>query len=155
MSEAMTPEQYIEDTVKRAEEVVNARLKGAKSLIDEVKNAMAHGTDCITTVQLQEWAMAVPVICEELVTMKESFSLTKELWDIETKQLCAKNLLELDEKKTVIETMNKLAGTENSKKSAIAEYARNRIGGVQESLWVLGNTIRKILDTRIAAGNVR
>ena len=116
---------------------------------------MADGTDCITTVQLQEWAMAVPVICEELVTMKESFSLTKELWDIETKQLCAKNLLELDEKKTVIETMNKLAGTENSKKSAIAEYARNRIGGVQESLWVLGNTIRKILDTRIAAGNVR
>ena len=151
----MVIESDIESTVDKAQEIVDKRLEGAHALIDEVKKAMSHGTECISTEQLQEWAVAIPIICEELATVKEAFSLTKELWDIETKRICAKNLLELEKKKVEIETINKLTGAENGSQSALAEYGRNRIGGCQEALWMLGNTIRKILDVRIASGNTR
>ena len=77
------------------------------------------------------------------------------MWDIEIKQAAAKNLLELDKKKTEIETINKLAGTEGAKKKAIADYVRNMLAGTQESLWVLGNALRKILDARIANGEAK
>ena len=141
--------------MKRANDVAMKKLENANNLIKEVKAAMAQGTDCITTSQLQEWAVAIPVICEELVPHKEAFALMKDLWDIETKQLAAKNLLELDMKKTEIESVNKLAGTENAKKRAISEYIQNMLGGTQESLWMLGNAIRKILDARIASGDCK
>ena len=147
--------QRVDDIVKKANGVAMKKLENANNLIKEVKAAMAQGTDCITTSQLQEWAVAIPVICEELVPHKEAFALMKDLWDIETKQLAAKNLLELDMKKTEIESVNKLAGTENAKKRAISEYIQNMLGGTQESLWMLGNAIRKILDARIAAGDCK
>lgn len=148
--EFLEAQERIEKAVKAAEDTVMAKLKSANALITDVKSQMAHGTDCITTPQIQEWAIVIPIICEELTPAKEAFDLTKSLWDIETKQLQAKNLLELDMKKTEIEQVNKLAGTENSKKKAIAEYIRNMLAGTQESLWMLGNALRKILDARIA-----
>lgn len=145
----------VDDVLEKASKVVEKKLAPANSLVAEIKQAMVHGTDCITTAQLQEWAIAIPIICEELVPHKEAFALTKDLWDIETKQLAARNLLELDAKKTEIETVNKLAGTENGKKKAIAEYVQNMLAGTMESLWCLGNAIRKILDARIASGDCR
>lgn len=147
--------QRVDDIVKRANGVAMKKLENANNLVKEVKAAMAQGTDCITTAQLQEWAVAIPVICEELVPHKEAFALMKDLWDIETKQLAAKNLLELDMKKTEIESVNKIASTENAKKRAISEYIQNMLGGTQESLWMLGNAVRKILDARIAAGDCK
>ena len=147
--------QRVDDIVKRANDVAMKKLENANNLVKEVKAAMAQGTDCITTAQLQEWAVAIPVICEELVPHKEAFALMKDLWDIETKQLAAKNLLELDMKKTEIESVNKIASTENAKKRAISEYIQNMLGGTQESLWMLGNAVRKILDARIAAGDCK
>lgn len=148
--EFLEAQERIEKAVKAAEDTVMTKLKSANALIEDVKSQMAHGTDCITTAQIQEWAIVIPIICEELTPAKEAFDLTKNLWDIETKQLQAKNLLELDMKKTEIEQVNKLAGTENSKKKAIAEYVRNMLADTQESLWMLGNALRKILDARIA-----
>lgn len=145
----------IDDIIARAKEVADKKLKNANALIADIKSAMAHGTDCITTSQLQEWAIVIPIICEELVPHKEAFALMKDLWDIETKQLSARNLLELDMKKTEIDSVNKLAGTENAKKRAISEYLQNMLGGTQESLWTLGNAIRKILDARIASGDCK
>lgn len=147
--------QRVDDIVERANDVAMKKLENANNLVKEVKAAMAQGTDCITTAQLQEWAVAIPVICEELVPHKEAFALMKDLWDIETKQLAAKNLLELDMKKTEIESVNKIASTENAKKRAISEYIQNMLGGTQESLWMLGNAVRKILDARIAAGDCK
>lgn len=145
----------IDDVLKKAEAVVYKKLKPANNLISDVKNALSKGTDCITTSQLQEWAMVIPIICEEIVPHKEAFALTKDLWDIETKQIAAKNLLELDKKKSEIENINRFAGTENAKKKAIASYVQNMLAGTQESLWCLGNAIRKILDARIASGDCR
>ena len=143
-------EGRIKDILGKAEPVIQAKLKAANALIADVKSQMVHGTDCITTAQIQEWAIVIPIICEELTPAKEAFALTKDLWDIETKQIAAKNLLELDKKKTEIEQINKVAGTEGSKKKAIAEYMRNMLSGTQENLWMLGNALRKILDARIA-----
>lgn len=139
----------IDDIIRQAEATVTEKLKPANALIADIKQQMAHGTDCITTAQIQEWAIVIPIICEELTPAKEAFELAKDLWDIETKQLAAKNLLELDKKKTEIEQINKLAGTENAKKKAISEYLRNMLSGTQESLWCLANALRKILDARI------
>lgn len=146
-------EGRVVDTIEKASKLVQSKLVPAHALIHEIKKAMSKGVECITTLQLQEWAIAVPILIEELVPIREAHSLTKTLWDIETKQLSASNLLELDKKKVEIENINKLAGTENAKKSAIAEYIRSSIGSVQESLWVLGNAIRKIIDARIASGD--
>lgn len=143
-------EARIDDALQRAQKVVEKKLAPANALIQEVKQAMSHGTDCITSAQLQEWAIAIPCLCADIVPAKEAFALTKDLWDIETKQLAAKNLLELDKKKTEIENINKLAGTENSKKRAMAEFVEKNLNGTQEALWCLGNAIRKILDARIA-----
>ena len=77
------------------------------------------------------------------------------MWDIEIKQLGARNLLELDRKKTEIEQINKLAGTENEKKKAIFDYMRNMLAGTQENLQTLGNALRKILDARTANGEAK
>lgn len=146
----MEVEELINQTVKLAEETCQKKLKAANALLADIKSQIAQGTDCITTVQIQEWAMAVPIICEELTPAKEAFELTKNLWDIEIKQAAAKNLLELDKKKAEIEQINRLAGTENAKKKAIADYMKNMLAGTQEALWSLANALRKILDARIA-----
>ena len=143
-------EVRIEDIKQKAEAVVQEKLKGANALIADIKSQMAHGTDCITTEQIQEWAIVIPILCQELTPTREAFALTKSLWDIELKQADAKNLMELDKKKTEIEIINRLAGTEGSKKKAIADYIRNMLTSTQESLWMLANAVRKILDARIA-----
>lgn len=148
-------QKRIDDALLRAKKVVEEKLKPANALIAEVKEGIKKGTDLISTAQLQEWALAIPIICEEIVPEKEAFALTKDLWDIETKQLQAKNLLELDMKKTEIETVNKLAGTEHGKKSAMADYVRSMLNGTQESLWCLGNAIGKILNARTAIGDCK
>lgn len=147
--------ERIEDIVAKSKKAIEAKLEPANNLIKDVKHQISQGTDCITTAQLQEWAIVIPVICEEIVPHKEAFALTKNLWDIETKQLAATNLLELDMKKAHIENINKLAGTESGKKKAIASYMVNMLAGTQESLWFLGNAVRKILDARIASGDSR
>lgn len=145
----------IDEILDMSQKTIMKKLEPANALIREIKEQMSHGTDCILTAQLQEWAMVIPVLCADLVPYKEAYVLTKDLWDIETKQAAAKNLLDLDLKKTEIDAINKVAGTENSKKIAIAEYMRNILGGMQESLWCLGNAIRKILDGRIAIGDCK
>ena len=101
MSAELT-EERINEIVEKSAAVAKKKLEPANALIAEIKHAMSKGTECIPTVQLQEWAVAIPIICEELVPTKEAYVLTKNLWDIETKQLQAKNLLEMDEKKTKI-----------------------------------------------------
>ena len=148
-------EARIEDICERAKAEVDTKLRPARELISEVKSFMSKGVDLISTTQLQEWAMAIPVINSGIVPYKEVFALTKNLWDIETRQLSAKNLLEFDRKKTEVDAINKIATTTNAKKSAIAEYVQNMLAGTQESLWMLGNTIRKILDARIAGGDTK
>lgn len=147
-------EPRIAEIVERAKAVAADKLKPANRLIADVKQAMSKGLECVTVAQLQEWALAIPIICEELVPYKEAFVLMKDLWDIETKQLGAKNLLELDEKKTKIEIINRVSGTEHAKRKAISSYVQSMIGGTQESLWMLGHAVRKILDARIASGGM-
>ncbi len=146
-------EERIKEVNDRALEVVKTKLTAGNALIKEVKTAMSKGIDMITTTQLMEWAVAIPVIIEDFVPDKEAFSLTKDLWDIEIRQMGAKNLLELDMKKTEIDAINKMSGTEHAKRRRIAEYVQNVLNGVQESLWMLSHAIRKILDSRIASGS--
>ena len=146
-------EERIEDLLASAQEVVDKLLAGNNALIKEIKTAMSKGVDMISTTQLQEWMMAIPIIIEEIVAHKEAYGLTKELWNIEEKQMGAKNLLELDMKKSEIERLNRVAGTALKKKEALAHYVQATLAGMQESLWVLSNGIRKIIDVRIANGN--
>lgn len=146
-------EERIDDILTSAKAIVSKLLQGNDLVVDEIKNAINKGVDLITTTQLQEWAMAIPIIIEEIVANKEAYSLTRELWNIETKQMSAKNLLELDAKKTEIENINRVSGTTHKKKEAIAQYVQSILAGMQEALWVLSNAIRKIIDVRIASGS--
>lgn len=146
-------EERIDDILTSAKAIVSKLLQGNDLVVDEIKNAINKGVDLITTTQLQEWAMAIPIIIEEIVANKEAYSLTRELWNIETKQMSAKNLLELDAKKTEIENINRVSGTIHKKKEAIAQYVQSILAGMQEALWVLSNAIRKIIDVRIASGS--
>lgn len=139
----------MKDIIKSAEEVIMQKLKSANALIDDIKSQMVHGTDMITTTQIQEWAVVIPIICQELTPSKEAFALTKSLWEIELKKSAAKNLLELNKKKTEIDQINKLAGTEGETNKAIAEYMRNMLGSTQDSLSSLGSSLKKILEARI------
>lgn len=141
--------QDLDATLSQAEEVIMKKLTAVNNLIGDIKSQMAHGTDCITTAQIQEWAIVIPVMSQELTPSKEAFALMRNLWDIEIKQAGAKNLLELTQKKTEIEQINRVAGTEGEKKKAISDYMRNMLSGTQETLYNLGNAIRKILDARI------
>lgn len=146
-------EQRIDDTLVQARAIVDKILESNNAIIAEIKNAMNKGVDVITTTQLQEWMIAIPIIIEEIVVNKEAFSLTKELWNIETRQMGAKNLLELEMKKTDIENINRVAGTVHKKREVIAQYVHAILSGMQESLWVLSNAVRKIIDVRIASGS--
>lgn len=146
-------EERIEDLLASAQAVVDELLAGNNALIKEIKTAMSKGVDMISTTQLQEWMMAIPIIIEEIVAHKEAYALTRELWNIEEKQMGAKNLLELDMKKSEIERLNRVAGTAFKRREALAQYVQATLAGMQESLWVLSNGIRKIIDVRIANGN--
>lgn len=145
-------EQRIDDTLARAKAVVDKILGSNAALIKEIKNSMAKGVDVITTAQLQEWMMAIPIIIQDIVNHKEAYALVRDMWNIETKQMGAKNLLELDMKKTEIHSLNQVSGTGHKKKEVIAGYVHSILAGVQESLWVMSNAIRKIIDVRIASG---
>lgn len=146
-------EARIDDVVEQSRALVAKLLERNNALIAEIKSAMSKGMDMISTTQLQEWAMAIPIIIEEIVADKEAYSLTRELWSIESRQMAAKNLLELDVKKVEIENINRVAGTAHKKREAIAQYVQSMLAGMQESLWVLGNAVRKIIDARIAGGS--
>lgn len=143
-------QKRIDEILAKSQNVIEDKLKPALALIEDVKSQMIHGTDCITTAQIQEWAVVIPIICQELTPYKEAYALARQLWDIETKQAAAKNLLELDQKKTEIENINKLAGTKSGKEKAIQEYLRDMLTTTQENLCSLGNALKKILDARIA-----
>lgn len=139
----------LDATLSQAEKVIMKRLAPVNNLISDIKSQIAHGTDCITTAQLQEWALVIPIMSQELTPSKEAYALMKNLWDIEIKQAGAKNLLELTQKKTEIEQINRVAGTEGERKKAISDYMRNMLAGTQDTLYNLGNAVRKILDARI------
>lgn len=145
--------ERIDEIIIQARDVVSKLLAGNNELIDEIKHAMKTGVDVITTTQLQEWMIAIPVIIEEIVAHKEAYSLARELWNIESRQMGAKNLLELEMKKVEIENINRVSGTAHKKQEAIAQYVQSMLAGMQESLWVLSNAVRKIIDVRIASGS--
>lgn len=147
--------ERIAELVKKAEASAMEKLSMANELIADIKQQMIHGTDCITTPQIQEWAIAIPIIYQELTPTKEAFALTKDLWDIEIKRMAAKNLLELTAKKTEIEQINRLSATENEERKAISDYMRNMLGGTQKALEALGNSLRKILSARVLEREVK
>lgn len=145
----MAKEENFIGIVDKAEETIMKKLKSANELIADIKNQMVHGTDMISTAQIQDWAIIIPIICQDLTPSKEAFALTKSLWDIDLRCAAAKNILELNKKKTEIEQLNRIAGTEGEQKKAIMDYMRNMLGGVQDSLQSLNSTLKKILEARI------
>lgn len=146
-------EKRIQETVAKAEEIVKKILASNYELIAEIKETMAKGIDMIPLTLLQEWSVAIPIIIEEIVSYREAYSLSRELWKLEERQMGAKNLLELDKKKTEVYEINKVAGTAHKKKEAIAQYVQSMLAGHQEALWVLSATIRKMIDIKMAGGN--
>lgn len=145
-------EGRILDTLGKAEEVVTKILASNNELIAEIKTTMAKGIDMIPMVLLQEWSVAIPIIIEDIVSYREAYSLSRELWKIEERQMSAKNLLELDKKKTEIHEINKVAGTAHKKREAIAQYIQSILAGHQEALWVLSTTVRRMIEIKMASG---
>lgn len=146
-------ESRIQEIVAKAEETVKKILAGNDELIAEIKATMAKGIDVIPLELLQEWSVAIPIIIEEVVSYREAYSLSRELWKLEERQMGAKNLLELDKKKTEIYEINKVAGTAHKKREAIAQYVQSMLAGHQEALWVLSAAVRKMIDIKVARGN--
>ena len=146
-------ERRIQDIVTKAEETVRKILASNDELIAEIKATMAKGVDVVPLTLLQEWSIAIPIIIEEIVSYREAYSLSRELWKIEERQMGAKNLLELDRKKTDIYEINKVAGTAHKKREAIAQYVQSMLAGHQEALWVLSASIRKMIDIKMARGD--
>ena len=146
-------ELRIEEVVSKAEEVVKEILAGNDELIAEIKATMAKGVEMIPMTSLQEWSVAIPIIIEDIVSYRESYSLSRELWKLEERQMGAKNLLELTVKKVKIENINRVSGTAHKKKEAIAQYVQSILAGYQEALWVLSATVRKMIDIKMAGGN--
>lgn len=146
---AKPDEQKMQEILRLAEQTVNDRIRPALNLIADVKKALNLGTDKITISQLNEWSVVIPIICQELTPMREAFSLSKTLWDIETKKVAATNLLELRQKKTEIEQINRLAGTKGDTEKAVKEYLRSVISSTQDSLTQLSYALRRILDYRM------
>lgn len=145
-------EKRIQDIVTKAEEAARKILANNDELIAEIKSTMAKGIDMIPMTLLQEWSIAIPIIIEEIVSFREAYSLSRELWRLEEREMGAKNLLELDRKKTEIYEINKVAGTAHKKREAIAQYIQSMLAGHQEALWVLSATIRKMIDIKMARG---
>lgn len=141
-------EKDISEIVAEAQKIVDNILKGNNNLVAEIKATMVKGIDMIPLETLQEWAIAIPIIIEDIVSYRESFSLTKELWKIEERRVSARNLLELDLKKTEITQINKMSGTSFKTQEAIADYARGILAGHQEALAVLSISIRKMIDIK-------
>lgn len=136
------------EMVDEAEQVVMHKLKAAKALLDDVKTQLVHGTDMIATSQIQEWSVAIPIMCQDLTPYKEAYALTKKLFEIENKKIAAKNLLELDKKKTEIDQLNKLAGIGNETNAALTEYMRDMLTDTQDNLTSLNSALKKILEAR-------
>lgn len=147
---AQPDEEAMNEILKLAKETVDERIRPALKLIAEIKQALISGMDKVPFERLNEWSVAIPIICQELTPMRETFSLSKSLWDIETRKVAATNLLQLNIKKTEIEQINRLAGTKGEVEKAVKEYVRSVISGTQDSLIQELYTIRRNLDYRIS-----
>lgn len=147
---AQPDEEAMNEILKLAKETVDERIRPALNLIADVKDSLSLGTDKIPITQLNEWSVVIPIICQELTPMREAFNLSKSLWDIETKKVAATNLLQLHNKKTEIEQINRLAGTKGEVEKAVKEYLRSIISSTQDSLTQLSYALRRILDYRIS-----
>ncbi len=146
-------EQRIDGIVVEAQKLVDKILSANNELITEIKSSMAKGVDVITMTQLLEWSVAIPIIIEDIVSSRESYSLARELWKIEERQMSAKNLLEMDMKISEIDRLNKVIGSPHKKREAIAQYVQQMLAGHQEALWVLSTTIRRMIEIKMAGGN--
>ena len=59
-------EKRVKEIVDAAEKVVAKKLGPVNELVSEIKKAMSKGTDCITLAQLQEWAVAIPILISQV-----------------------------------------------------------------------------------------
>ena len=147
-------EERIDKTVEEAKKLVAEILGANDVLIKEIKASMAKGVDVIPIQQLQEWGIAIPIIIEDIVSYREEYSLARELWKIEERQMGAKNLLEMDMKISEIERLNRVVGSPHKKREAIAQYVQNTLAGYQEALWVLSTSVRRMLEIKMAGGQI-
>ena len=146
---ATVDETRIQHVLQKSKEILDQRLKPATELIRDIKRAMSNGLDTISDLQVQEWAVVIPIICQELSCWQNAYNLSRDLWDIEVKKMCATNLLEFTLKKVQTAEINRIEATKGETEKAVKAYLRNTIAGTQESLYQLANALRKISDYRI------
>ena len=146
---ATVDETRIQHVLQKSKEILDQRLKPATELIRDIKRAMSNGLDTISDLQVQEWAVVIPIICHELSCWQNAYNLSRDLWDIEVKKMCATNLLEFTLKKVQTAEINRIEATKGETEKAVKAYLRNTIAGTQESLYQLANALRKISDYRI------
>lgn len=142
--------EQIQEILFAAEEAIKPRIAPVRELLVEIKQALAHGTDKISTNIFQDWAVTLGIYSSELTAYKEAYSLASALWKIDINNSNAKSLAErrAEQKKVDIENQNVIDSKDKETQKVIIDYMKSMLQETKNDISTMLSELNRILDAR-------
>jgi hypothetical protein len=137
--------------VKKAESILEPKLKTVNTIVAAVKEGLSRGVDTILTSQAKEWLVALAVASTDLTPQREAFELTRSLWKIETAKIAAQRLQakSSEQKKVDIANDSVILLSDFEVHQSVVEYMSRMLKETKENITQLIQTLKRIVDARI------
>lgn len=139
----------IMDIQKAATKEADSLLRAAINLVDDVRQMLKAGSDTLTTPQIEEWLLVIPVMIAELSPVRDAYELTRKLYTIDGDQIKAKTLLDSTEKGGRREAIQTINTKEREVDKSVMYYIRDRAGNMMDALHSLLMSLMKIYSSRL------
>ena len=139
------------DVQQAATKEADSLLRAATNLVDDVRQMLKAGSDTLTTQQIEEWLLVIPVMIAELSPVRDAYELTRKLYTIDADQIEARTLLdsaEKGERRKAIQTINT---KDREIDKSVMYYIRDRAGNMMDALHSLLMSLMKIHNSRMQA----
>lgn len=139
------------DVQQAATKEADSLLRAATNLVDDVRQMLKAGSDTLTTQQIEEWLLVIPVMIAELSPVRDAYELTRKLYTIDADQIEARTLLDSTEKgerRKAIQTINT---KDREIDKSVMYYIRDRAGNMMDALHSLLMSLMKIHNSRMQA----
>lgn len=139
------------DIQRAATKEADSLLAASMNLVEDVKRVLKVGSDTLTTSQIEEWLLVIPVMIAELSPIRDAYELTRKLYTIDGDQIKARTLLDTTEKGGRREAIQTINTKEREIDKSVMYYIRDRAGNMMESLHSLLLSLMKVHNSRMQA----
>lgn len=141
------------DIQRAATKEADSLLAASMNLVEDVKRVLKVGSDTLTTSQIEEWLLVIPVMIAELSPIRDAYELTRKLYTIDGDQIKARTLLDTTEKGGRREAIQIINTKEREIDKSVMYYIRDRAGNMMESLHSLLMSLMKVANYRMREPN--